>query len=364
MIKPVQVKRDLIVHSEVPYNAEPPLVQLRSAFLTAQSDFFVRNHGNIPHITEAGHRLRVDGRIRSPLDLSVAELRDRFPRRSVTAVVQCAGNRRADLQQVRPVLGNLWAGGAIGNAEWTGIALADLLRAADAEDDPTLHVAFAACDEVELPGEDRFHFGASIPMTKAMSPEVLLAFEMNGEKLAPAHGFPLRAVVPGFAGVRSVKWLTGITVQNRPSDNHMQQRDYKLLPPSMTTETVDWAKGVTIYDMPLNAAICEPTPHAALKAGPATLRGYAIATAREIMRVDVSADGGQSWRQAELEHRPDTPWSWTFWQAVLDLPEGEHELAVRAWDSAGQTQPSLPNDVWNFKGYLNAAWHRIPVRVT
>ena len=107
MIKPVQVKRDLIVHSEVPYNAEPPLVQLRSAFLTAQSDFFVRNHGNIPHITEAGHRLRVDGRIRSPLDLSIAELRDRFPRRSVTAVVQCAGNRRADLQQVRPVLGNL-----------------------------------------------------------------------------------------------------------------------------------------------------------------------------------------------------------------------------------------------------------------
>jgi sulfite oxidase len=358
-----QTKRDLIVHSEEPYNAEPPLAKLRSAFLTAQPDFYVRTHGNIPHLTEAGHRLYVGGQVRTPLDLSVAEMRDRFPRRSVTAVMQCAGNRRGDLQQVRPVSGNPWAAGAIGNAEWTGIALAELLRAAGAEGDPALHVAFTACDEVEMPGEGRFRFGASIPMAKAMSPEVLLVFDMNGEKLAPAHGFPLRAVVPGFAGVRSVKWLAGITVQDRPSDNHMQQRDYKLLPPDMTAETVDWTKGVTIYDMPLNSAICEPAPHATLKPGPATLRGYAIATAREIMRVDVSITGGRSWRQAELEHKPNTPWSWTFWQAVLDLPEGEHELAVRAWDSAGQTQPALPEDVWNVKGYLSAAWHRVAVRV-
>jgi sulfite oxidase len=277
--------------------------------------------------------------------------------------MQCAGNRRVDLQQVRPVSGNLWSVGAIGNAEWTGITLAGLLEAAGAEDDPALHVAFTACDEVEMQGEGRFRFGASIPMTKARSPEVLLAFEMNGEELAPAHGFPLRVVVPGFAGVRSVKWLAGITVQDRPSDNHMQQRDYKLLPPDMTEETADWSKGTTIYDMPLNAAICEPVPHAALQPGAVTLRGYAVATAREIMRVDVSADGGRSWRQAELERRPDTPWSWTFWQAVLDLPKGEHELAVRAWDSAGQTQPALPDDVWNFKGYLSAAWHRVVVRV-
>ncbi len=315
-------------------------------------------------LDESRHRLHVGGRVGTPLDISMAELRRRFPERSITAVMQCAGNRRADLQSVRPTSGDPWAPGAIGNAEWTGVALADVLRAAGAQTDRSLHVAFDACDEVEMPKEGRFTYGASIPIAKAMSPEVLLAYAMNGETLAPEHGFPLRVVVPGFAGVRSAKWLTAITVQDTPSDNHMQQRDYKLLPPDVTEETVDWAKGVTIYDMPLNAAICEPASGAELKAGRNVVRGYAIATARDIMRVDVSVDGGRTWKQAALEHNADAPWSWTFWTATLDLPKGKHELAVRAWDSAGQTQPALPDDIWNFKGYLSAAWHRVRVSVT
>ncbi len=363
MFNPFQSKPDLIVHSETPYNAEPPLDRLRAGMKTAQPNFYVRSHGNIPHLDAATHRLRVGGRVATPLDLSMAELRQRFPERSVTAVMQCAGNRRADMQPVRPTSGAPWAPGAIGNAEWTGVALADVLRAAGAETGAALHVAFDACDEVEMPNEGRFTYGASIPIAKALSPEVLLAFAMNGEPLALEHGFPLRAVVPGFAGVRSPKWLTAITVQDRPSDNHMQQRDYKLLPPDVTEQTVDWEKGLTIYDMPLNSAICEPAPHAKLTAGSTTLRGYAVATARAVARVDVSIDGGCIWRQAELEQDPAAPWSWTFWHATLDLPKGEHELAVRAWDSAGQTQPALPADIWNFKGYLSAAWHRVHVSI-
>ncbi len=194
-----------------------------------------------------------------------------------------------------------------------------------------------------------------------MAPEVLLAFAMNGEPLAPEHGYPLRVVVPGYAGVRSPKWLSVITVQDRPSDNHMQQRDYKLVPADVMEDTVDWEKGVTIYDLPLNSAICEPAPRTELKAGRTTVRGYAIASARGIVRVDVSADGGRSWSQAMLEHDAHAPWSWTFWTATLDLAVGEHELVVRAWDSAGQTQPAQPDDTWNFKGYLSAAWHRVHV---
>lgn len=177
---------------------------------------------------------------------------------TVTAVLQCAGNRRADLQLVRPTSGDPWAPGAIGNAAWTGVSLADVLRAAGAETDAASHVAFDACDEVDMPKQGRFTYGASIPIAKAMSPEVLLAYAMNGEPLTPEHGFPLRVVVPGFAGVRSPKWLTAITVQDSPSGNHMQQRDYKLVPPDVTGETVDWEAGMTIYDMPLNSAICEP----------------------------------------------------------------------------------------------------------
>ncbi len=351
----------LIVHSETPYNAEPPLDRLRASVVTAQADFYVRSHGNVPKLDGSKHRLSVGGRVKTMLDLSMAELRQRFQEHTVMAVMQCAGNRRADMQVVRPTSGDPWAPGAIGNARWTGVALADVLRAAGADTDPALHVAFEACDEIDMPKEGFFHYGVSIPVVKAMSPEVLLAYAMNGEALAPEHGFPLRLVVPGFAGARSPKWLTAITVQDEPSGNHMQQRDYKLLPADVTEDSVDWAKGMTINDMPLNAAICEPAPRAALNAGRTMLRGYAVATAREIARVDVSIDGGRSWTQADLEPNPGAPWSWRFWNATVDLPKGEHELAVRAWDSAGQTQPARPDDIWNFKGYLCAAWHRVQV---
>ena len=361
MFKPRRPKSELIVHSKEPYNAEPRLDRLRASMTTGRADFYVRSHGNTPKLDEAEHRLRVDGQVATPLTLSMVELRQRFPQRSVTAVMQCAGNRRADMQPVKPTSGDPWAPGAIGNAEWTGVSLADVLRAAGAGKGSKLHVAFEASDEVVMPKEGRFTYGASIPMDKAMSEEVLLAYAMNGAPLAPEHGFPLRVVVPGYAGVRSPKWLTTITVQEKPSDNHMQARDYKLVPSDVTEETVDWDKGITINDMPLNSAICEPAPRSELKAGRTLLRGYAIATARAITRVDVSMNGGRAWIQAQLEHDAASPWSWTFWSATVDLPKGEHELVVRAWDAAGQTQPALPDDTWNFKGYLSAAWHRVLV---
>ena len=364
MHNPFASKTNLIVHTQHPYNAEPKLHRLRAAMITAQADFYVRSHGDIPQLDLADHRLRVSGRVATQLNLSVPELRQRFAEHTVTAVMQCAGNRRADMQTVRPTSGDPWAPGAIGNAAWTGIALADVLRAVGADEDAALHVAFEACDEVEMPNEGRFRYGASIPMTKAMSPEVLLAYAMNGAPLAAEHGFPLRVVVPGFAGVRSPKWLASITVQDAPAANHMQQRDYKLVPSDTTEDTVDWEQGITINDMPLNAAICEPPPQAKLSVGTLKVRGYAIATARAVVRVDVSMNGGRSWTQAELEHDRSSPWSWTFWTAAVELPKGEHELVVRAWDSAGQTQPALPDDTWNFKGYLSAAWHRVLVSVS
>lgn len=350
---------DLIVRSEMPFNAEPPLGRLRANYITPQQNFYVRSHAAVPMLSEDTHRLRVGGQVATPLDLSMRDLRDGFASRTVVAVMQCAGNRRADLNRVRPVAGDLWEAGAIGNAAWTGVPLADVLKAAGAPCDPNLHVAFEACDTVAENGP----YGTSIPMTKALAQEVVLAFAMNNEALAPEHGFPLRAVVPGFAGVRSPKWLTGITVQDEASQSHFQQCDYKLLPPDMTPDTVDWAKGIPINEMPLNAAICRPEANTRIPAGPVTIQGYAIATGRSVMRVDVSADGGKHWVQAALEHRPETPWSWTFWQTVIDLGPGEHDLAVRAWDSAGQTQPASPDDTWNFKGYLCAAWHRVPIRI-
>ncbi|GLS42591.1 molybdopterin-dependent oxidoreductase [Methylobacterium brachythecii] len=355
-----QRKERLIVHGEAPYNAEPPLDRLRAAFLTDQADFYVRSHGDIPDIDADDYRLTVGGIVATPLELSLADLKARFPHVTVTAVMQCAGNRRADMFAVGPVSGDPWAPGAIGNAEWTGVRLADVLQAAGIGAGEERHVAFESHDRI---AESDTRFGISIPLAKALAPETLLAFVMNGEVLAPEHGFPMRVVVPGFAGIRSPKWLARITVQDQPSDNPMQADDYKLFPPDVTAETADPATGHTIEAMPLNSAICVPARGAALKIGSNQVRGYAVASDRTVARVDVSPDGGRSWTQARIEHDKHAPFAWTFWEIDLDLGVGEHELAVRAWDSAGQTQPAAPDDTWNYKGYLSAAWHRVRVTV-
>ena len=337
----------MLVHSRQPYNAEPPLHRLGAAFITPQPVLYVRSHGEIPALDAARHTLSVGGLVGRTLQLTLSELQAGFAHHSVVAVLQCAGNRRADLVRVAPVSGDPWAAGAIGNATWTGARLADVLRAAQARGEPGLHVAFAASDECEMEGR-RFRYGASIPLAKALSPDVLLAWAINGEPLALEHGYPLRVVVPGFAGVRSPKWLAGITVQDHPSDSPIQAEDYKLFPPDVSARTADPARGMTIDEMPLNAAICVPAADARLPAGRTVLRGYAIATDRAIARVDVSADDGRTWRQADLDTARASRWSWVLWQASLDLPAGGHVLAVRACDSAGQTQPARPEDIWNY----------------
>lgn len=350
---------NLIVRSAFPLNAEPPLERLRAVFLTAEPDFYVRSHGAVPEIDPAQYRLAIDGLVTQPLRLSLDELTARFTPRTVTAVMQCAGNRRGELQSVRPTAGDPWGPGAIGNAEWTGVALADLLAAAGAQTDPALHVHFDSIDRVQG-GE---LFGVSIPMQKALCSEVIVAWAMNGAALAPEHGFPLRAVVPGYAGIRSAKWLGTVTVAAAPSANAMQQHDYKLFPSHVTEETADWRHGLTINEMPLNAAICDPACGAVLDSGALTVRGYAVVSGRTIARVEVSTDGGGTWQEAELEPNPAPGWSWTLWHCTLALPPGDHELSVRAWDSAGQTQPARLEDVWNFKGYLCASWHRVRVTI-
>ena len=345
----------MIIHSRSPFNAEPPLSRLRAAFVTAAADFYVRCHGDVPRLDAATHRLVVDGRVGRRLDLGLADLQSIAPARDVAAVLQCAGNRRADLQPVARTSGDPWDAGAIGHAVWTGVPLVAILRAAGADFADT-HIQFEAADEFE-PGT---RYGASIRAAKACDEDVIVAWAMNGAPLSAEHGHPLRVVVPGYAGVRSPKWLTAIRVAAHASDSPIQAADYHLLPPGET----DIAAGLLIDELPLNAAICEPARNARLAPGGHVLRGYAAASARSIARVDVSADGGRHWRQAVLE--PDATasrWSWTFWSCPLDLAPGEHELVARAWDSAGQTQPADPADVWNQKGYLCAAWHRVAVTV-
>ena len=273
-----------------------------------------------------------------------------------------AGLRRDELVTHRPVPGELlWGADAIGTGWWSGVSLQDVLMAAGVTDEAR-HVAFTGLDQVDR-HDRRFGFGGSIPLDKALSPEVLLAFALNGEPLPPEHGLPLRAVVPGFIGARSVKWLGEIAVQATPSANYFQTEAYRVLREPDPINPRDVTAGEPLGAAQLNAVIVSPSTGATLLPGPVEVTGWAFGgdTAR-VARVDVSPDGGATWVRATLDDQV-SPWSWSFWRASVTLLSGSHTLVARAWDQAGNSQSAHLADVWNVKGYANTAWHRVTVGV-
>ncbi len=351
-----------IAHTAQPLNGGMPLPLLREHAVTPTERFFVRNHGTIPCLDPQRYRLVINGQVQQPLQLSLFDLLDGFEQITFEATIACAGNRRTELNDVEPIPHELpWGAEAIGHARWSGVRLRDVLQAASV-DLHAQHVAFAGLDEVERQG-NTFGFGGSIPLNKALHDDVLLAHTMNDAPLPPEHGFPVRVIVPGYVGARSVKWLSTITVQAEPSANYFQQRAYRLFEPQDRIETVQWEGGVMLSELDINAVICVPEPHAILPAGPIDVRGYALAGGdHTVACVALSVDGGATWTQAQLEG-DDQPWTWRLWQAQHALPPGEHEIIVCAVDSAANTQPAHLRDVWNFKGYMNNAWHRVRVHV-
>jgi sulfite oxidase len=351
---------ELRVLQEHPANAGPPLDRLARAFITPRELFYVRNHGTLPIVRAEEWALTVTGLVRTPLQLSLDDLRRRFPRRTTAATLECAGNRRGELAGVAPIPGELlWGAEAIGNAVWEGVALAEVLAAAGVSAEAR-HVAFTGLDEIEKEGWT-FGFGGSISLEKAQAPEVLLAYAMNGAPLAPIHGFPLRALVPGYIGARSVKWLANIHVQAEPSDNYYQRQAYKLFPPDVNAGTADWSRGTMLYDAPLSSVICEPAEGALVEGERIVVRGYAYVGGGEIARVEVSCDGQEPWVRASLAPEQGE-WTWRLWEAELPVRAGMRQIVARAWDVDGNGQPENPGALWNFKGYLNNAWHRVAIR--
>lgn len=346
----------LIIRSRQPFNGGPPLPRLAEQFVTPVPLFFVRNHGSVPAINPATYRLRVGGLVKTPLELSLEEIRS-LPHSTIVAALQCAGNRRSELMTVAPIPDEIpWGAEAAGNARWTGVSLREILIAAGVHESAR-HVAFTGLDEVEHDGT-RFGFGGSIPIHKALGPEVLLTTEMNGDPLLPVHGFPVRAIVPGYIGARSVKWLGELTVQEEPSTNHFQAHAYKIFPPQVRAENADWTRGLMLGELPVNAVVCDPHDGATVPTT-VTVRGYALTGGgRRVERVDLSVDRGESWHTADLS-ADEPPWAWRLFSRRFTLNPGRYELAVRAWDSAASTQPEDARMLWNFKGYMNNAWHRV-----
>jgi sulfite oxidase len=361
-VSSIQKDPAMNVYQTHPWNMGAPPVCVRQTFLTPKERFFVRNHSSVPEVDLEHYRLSVTGMVQFPLNLSLDDLRAKFPVSTVIATLQCAGHRRKELAALQPIPGEIpWGAETMSTAVWRGVALRDVLLAAGIVSE-TRHVAFLGMDEIERGGE-LFGFGGSIPIEKAMSTETLLAYEMNGEPLPRLHGFPLRTIVPGYIGARSVKWLTNILVQALPSTNYFQAHAYKLFPPDVKVEQVDWSNGHMLGELPLNSVICYPQEGETLAAGPVLIKGYAIAgVGGHIERVELSVDEESTWISATLEEQ-SSPWAWRFWEATLNLPPGTYQIAARVWDSTGRTQPKDPGQVWNCKGYLNNAWHRVKISI-
>ena len=350
--------KELIARQETPWNAEPSLDRLPGSWITPLRHFYVRSHGAVPAIDPATYRLSVGGLVERPLSLSLAELKSAEQGAS-PATLQCAGNRRSEISRIKTVGGVQWDAGAIGNAEWRGARLAELLKRAGVKSGAKV-VWFEGLDEPVVK-EQKIRFAAMIPLEKALRPETLVALEMNGEPLAASHGAPARTVVPGYIGARSVKWLGSITVSDRPSDNYFSMRDYKFFAPDVAAETAKWEEKDPIYDYALSSAICSPMANETVKAGRLRVRGYALAPAgASLRRVEVSANGGVTWAEARFLGE-ESPYSWRLWEVDFEVPSGPRVLVARASDSTGRVQPEQP--AWNFKGYLCNAWHRVPVIV-
>lgn len=195
---------------------------------------------------------------------------------------------------------------------------------------------------------------------------------MNGSEIPLDHGYPVRAIVPGIVGARNVKWLGRIVASREEYGGFWQQLDYKGFSPSVNWDTVDFSSAPAIQELPVQSLICYPQSGSSIPEGEEdlTLRGIAWSGGgRAIIRVDVSVDGGQSWHTAELtegtQQRRGRAWAWTFWEATVPLPphEGELEVCCKAVDLSYNVQPDTSAPIWNLRGCLSNAWHRIHITV-
>jgi DMSO/TMAO reductase YedYZ molybdopterin-dependent catalytic subunit len=324
----------MTLRMELPRNEEFPFGHL-SDWTVPTEHFFVRSHFAVPPIDPAAYKLTVEGHVENPLSFTLDEFR-KLPAVTKPLLLECAGNGRVYL--VPQARGLQWGLGAVGNATWAGVPLGELLDRAKVK---------AGAAEVVLVGADTgaiaadpatpgaIHFDRSLPLAKARRDEVLLAHAMNGQPLTAPHGAPVRAVVGGWYGMASVKWLTRIVVTDRPHEGYWQTMDYSYwerrngLPEVRPVTTIQ-----------PKASIARPTPAEFIPAGkPYRVFGAAWAGENKVAKVEVTADGGKTWFPARLTG-DDKPHCWRFWEFDwTPTGRGPVKLVARCTDDKGGTQP-------------------------
>jgi len=354
---PTAAKTGLLLHEGGPYNVETP-PHLLDDPVTPIERFFVRNNGGWPEVDAAAWRLVVDGLVERPLSLSLDDLRARFETVTVTSVLECAGNGRSFLAP--EVEGVPWGYGAVGCARFTGVRLKDVLAAAGVKPE-AVYTAHHSPDRTE---SGKVALSRGLPLRKALAPETLLAFGMNGVDLPVAHGGPLRIVAPGFPGSAWQKWLARLELRDREHDGpKMTGLDYRLpTAPIRPGEEPDPAAFAVIEDMPVKALLTHPPDRTSLDRDvPCEIRGFAWSGHVPVERVHVSTDGGMTWAVAELEPG-EGPFAWRrFRHAWTPHEPGPAILIARAADAKGRVQPL--DQTWNPRGYCNNGCQRVEVAV-
>ncbi len=340
----------LVVVRAEPFNAETPLECL-NADMTPAANFYVRSHFPVPQLNPATYRLSIGGAVEQPLELSLDELRA-LGVRTLVATLECAGNQRTGLSPL-PV-GEPWDIGAVSTASWSGVPLRAVLERAGLRPG-VVEVLAVGADRGRPPDwPEEIPFARALPLDKALHPDTLLALEMNGEPLTPAHGAPLRLVVPDWYGVASVKWLQRLEALTAPFRGYYQVQRYVYV-------FDDATESVPVTTMQVRSVITTPVPGQTLAPGPVVVRGKAWSGAAEVVKVEVTVDGGDIWQEARLLPAA-SPHAWRSWEFVWNAVEpGRHVLRSRATDALGNTQPDMPR--WNRYGYGNNAIRPVIVTV-
>lgn len=347
-----------IVRNDRPECWETTLDALGRSRITPNERFFVRSHLSTPRLDVGTWRLEVTGRVHNSLSLSLAEIMS-LPQTQAAYTLECAGNGRG-LFQLPSTSGTQWERGGVGNATWGGVRLATVLQRAGLESEGK-HVWFEAADQAPLPDAPKFL--RSIPVEKAME-DTLLAHAMNGVVLPELHGAPLRAIVPGWFGMASTKWLTRIRIEDHPSDNHFMARGYRYNYPGddpATAPPVEKMLVKSIITQPAEGTVMVLSPRAKGKKPLLRVQGFAWAGPAGLRLVEVSINGGTSWRPAGFMGDND-PLAWRGWATDIEVtPPAKLMIMARATDNDGEMQPVAARA--NGGGYGNNSIHKVSARV-
>jgi len=352
-------KTDLILLTSRPPQLETPMHYFQHA-ITPNEAFYVRYHlSGVPtKVDLATWRLRVAGHVERPLELSMDDLQSKFPAARIVAVNQCSGNSRSRFEP--RIFGGQWGDGAMGNAEWVGVRLRDILSAAGVKAG-AVDVSFNGLDEP--PTSSVPDFAKSLSVSTLMDhPDVLVAYQMNGAPLPMLNGFPARLVVPGWYATYWVKHLSEITVLDRAFDGFWVKTAYRIpaTPCGCAEPGTKPTRTVPIHRMNVRSFIIVPENGARVAAGRGTiLKGIAFDGGNGIAQVDISSDGGANWRRADLGGDLG-PYSFREWSARwTPARPGHYRLMVRATNRFGESQPFEP--LWSPAGYLRNVIERVEV---